>query len=374
MQSEYCLNVAILGAGVFARDAYVPAIRRVPNKVKLCAIWSRSQETTDILKDDAKSFIPEVKLYHGDDGLTKILEDQTIRAVIVVLPVQVQLQVTLRALHAGKHVLQEKPFAATVKEAQEALRKYNQLACQPVWGLAENYRSEKVFKSAANVVPMLGSIIKLDLVADMPMNMTNKYYNSKWRRDTVGCPGGFLMESSVHFIAAVRLLARAGGLGEAAHASGVAGHFDSNLPAPDSLTGWLEFENGGTCSLSISFASASMRFSVSVTGRLGTMEIKRGGWGSGPGEYTLSYKLVSGTSATEKMGFSGIDDELHAFVSLVSSAEPNAGAAVRDEADMAYQISVTEGAQDLCCMESLLRSSAKMSCVVDIPKLGQKPA
>ncbi len=47
-------------------------------------------------------------------------------------------------------------------------------------------------------------------------------------------------------------------------------------------------------------------------------QIKRGGWGSGPGEYTLSYKNVSnGTSATERMGFSGIDDELDAFVSLV---------------------------------------------------------
>ncbi len=54
----------------------------------------------------------------------------------------------------------------------------------------------------------------------------------------------------------------------------------------------------------------------------------------------------------------------------MTSAEANEGpSAVRDIADMAYQISVTEGAQDLCCIESLLRSSATMSRAVEIPKL-----
>lgn len=39
------------------------------------------------------SFNQEITLYHGDEGLNKVLEDAKIRAVIIVLPVQVQLQV-----------------------------------------------------------------------------------------------------------------------------------------------------------------------------------------------------------------------------------------------------------------------------------------
>ena len=48
-------------------------------------------------------------------------------------------------------------------------------------------------------------------VCDMPMTAQNKYYGSGWRRDAGRCPGGFMMESSVHFLAALRMLARAGG-------------------------------------------------------------------------------------------------------------------------------------------------------------------
>ncbi len=48
-------------------------------------------------------------------------------------------------------------------------------------------------------------------VCDMPMNVKNKYFNSSWRRNDAHCPGGFMMESSVHFLAALRMLAAAGG-------------------------------------------------------------------------------------------------------------------------------------------------------------------
>jgi hypothetical protein len=42
--------------------------------------------------------------------------------------------------------LQEKPFASTVKDAQEALLQYRQLVSPPVWGLAENYRSKYILR------------------------------------------------------------------------------------------------------------------------------------------------------------------------------------------------------------------------------------
>ena len=106
-----------------------------------------------------------------------------------------------------------------------------------------------MFREAAALVPRLGSLVKLDLVrpsrhtcchvqhqvphpsavfanmslchqverhlalqvCDMPMNAKNKYFDSSWRRNDAHCPGGFMMESSVHFLAALRMLAAAGG-------------------------------------------------------------------------------------------------------------------------------------------------------------------
>lgn len=53
----------------------------------------------------------------------------------------------VRALHAGKHVLQEKPIASSVAAASPALVDYHRSLKQLpaknqslVWALAENYR------------------------------------------------------------------------------------------------------------------------------------------------------------------------------------------------------------------------------------------
>lgn len=57
------------------------------------------------------------------------------------------------------------------------------------------------------------------------------------------------------------------------------------------------------------------------------------------------------------------------MVLQVNSCKISKAAAIDQDEDMSYRISVTEGAQDLCCMESLLNSSKRLSCVVDIPQM-----
>lgn len=43
------------------------------------------------------------------------------------------------------------------------------------------------------------------------MTPDNKYYDSQWRRDASGMPGAYLTEGGVHFVAALRMAARAAG-------------------------------------------------------------------------------------------------------------------------------------------------------------------
>ena len=123
----------------------------------------------------------------------------------------------MRALKAGKHVIEEKPVAETVEEAISSIKEYrsSQLTQQSVggaclWMLAENYRYEQVpngwlfihvafpvwmpvhsyvfslglstshdawqvFHEAVAVAPwLLGTPIKLDLVVNLPMDVNNK--------------------------------------------------------------------------------------------------------------------------------------------------------------------------------------------------------
>jgi predicted dehydrogenase len=185
------------------------------------------------------------------------------------------------------------------------------------------------------------------------MNLQNKYFNSDWRRNDEHCPGGFMMESSVHFIAALRMLAAAGGAsllyapqdthvierkavvklnntqmplaviqpadmtsnahphpkhacmfkaperdalmlstgqiadthgtdsvqlgtagaGEARQAWAHSSHANPELPSPDTLVGGLVFDAAVAATVSISFAAAQVRFSLSVVGTEGSLEV-----------------------------------------------------------------------------------------------------
>ena len=197
--------------------------------------------------------------------------------MLVVLPVDAAPEIALRFLAAGKHVLQEKPAAPDVATAVAALQRHAALPPpRALWAIAENYRSERVFRNAAAVLAggALGDIVKLDLAADMPMNAANKYFGSTWRRDAAACPGAFLMDSSVHFVAALRALAAVAGLGEAAHAAGRAYSTTGALPPPDALVGFVGFQGGRGATVSISFGCALPRFSLAATGTRGALEVR----------------------------------------------------------------------------------------------------
>lgn len=47
------------------------------------------------------------------------------------------------------------------------------------------------------------------------------------------------MDSSVHFVAALRMLAHAAGCGEAVAASALSAHARPELSPPDSIAGWV---------------------------------------------------------------------------------------------------------------------------------------
>lgn len=371
------IQLALLGAGLFTKDAYIPLCRRHAGAVQIRALWSRSATATSSLLPVIQEFSAEVKGYHGDDQLEHLLRDSSIDAVAIVLPVQVMLQVAIRCLKAGKHVLQEKPVAQSVEAVKAAIIEHQQHHDQPVWALAENYRSEQGFRKAGQLIHQLGSIIKLDLIADMPMNSSNKYFGSQWRRDSQGCPGGFVTDSSVHHIAALRALGTAAGLGEVVTASATALSVSEELPPPDTLVGTVKFASGTPAGVSITFAGSVLRFSLSVTGTKGSLEVLRGGWQGSKAGYTLSYQTTSSNGPQiEQIPFSGLDDELTAFIHQVEERRHGATAGRADavHADAVYRTAVEEGARDLAVIEALRQSSQDGSRRVNVIEIPSRPA
>lgn len=137
------VKAALLGGGLFATNSYVPSLALVPG-LSVSTIWSRSPESASKLAAKAKetglpnSASPEVK--SGPEGLDEILNDDTIKAVIMVLPLGVQPDIIRKAWKAGKHVISEKPVGRNVEEATELVEEYEREWAPKgiVWRVAES--------------------------------------------------------------------------------------------------------------------------------------------------------------------------------------------------------------------------------------------
>lgn len=110
------MNVGILGAG-FMGGTHARGYAKIDG-VKIAAISSRSLA-------NAKKLTDELGGRATTDDIS-ILQDPEIDAVSIALPTYLHKPMLLAALHAGKHVLLEKPFALTVADCDEMIAVWQQ--------------------------------------------------------------------------------------------------------------------------------------------------------------------------------------------------------------------------------------------------------
>lgn len=109
MDASGKIRLAILGCGAITRCAHLPVTVAHP-EVRLTALVDSDLKRAEAL---ANAFRVECKLVRD---AREILPD--VDAVINALPNHLHVSVSLQALHAGVHVLCEKPLALTVAEAR----------------------------------------------------------------------------------------------------------------------------------------------------------------------------------------------------------------------------------------------------------------
>ncbi len=100
------IGVGVIGFGLAARVFHCPFVSAVPG-LRLRAIVSRSG-------DAAASAYPEAAVYRSAGEL---LQDSDVQLVVVATPNETHFALARQALEAGKHVVIDKPFAATSTEA-----------------------------------------------------------------------------------------------------------------------------------------------------------------------------------------------------------------------------------------------------------------
>jgi len=102
------IGVGVVGFGLGGRVFHAPFVSAVPG-LRLVAILQRSG-------NEAAKAWPAAKIVRS---LDELLGDAAIEVVVVSTPNETHFRMAMAALEAGKHVVIDKPFAATSEEAAE---------------------------------------------------------------------------------------------------------------------------------------------------------------------------------------------------------------------------------------------------------------
>jgi len=325
MSAHTPIRLALIGAGIFARDTHLPALAALGDLFHVSAVYSRTLANAEALA--ARLPAPAV----ASDDLDAVLARDDVEAVNIVLPIPQLPDAVRRALDAGKHVISEKPVAPDVATGRALLAHYAEHADR-VWMVGENYRYEPTYLRAAEIVAS-GAIGRPGVAVwpiQIDMTPSNKYYHTAWRRSNT-FPGGFLLDGGVHHAAALRLI-----LGEIASVSAIAGSIRSDLPPWDTLQAALAFASGTTGVYSLTYAQAApWEPALDIVGDAGALRVRLG-----------ALELTSGgaTQRSELPAPRGVVEELRAFAAAIRDGAPHRNAPA-------------QAVQDVAVIEAMLRSA-----------------
>lgn len=108
------LNVALCGAGGFAKGMHIPNMKKMGDKLKLYAVQSRTGANAQALA------VKEGAAYSTTD-YSRILSDPKVDMVMICTRHNLHAQMIVQALEAGKAVFVEKPMALTLDETEKVM-------------------------------------------------------------------------------------------------------------------------------------------------------------------------------------------------------------------------------------------------------------
>ncbi|GAB90844.1 Gfo/Idh/MocA family protein [Gordonia rhizosphera] len=184
------LRVGIIGCGNVALNFHVPAYQAVPAHFTVAALADPTPERLELGRTTAG--LAAERVY--TDALDLIARDD-IDVVDVCTPQHLHRDIVVAAARAGKHILCEKPLAATPADAQAMVEAADD--ADVVLGVVHNYLFFPEVVAARRLIDSgaLGDVrtVVVDMlgVVDSP-GATG--YQPRWRHDPAAAGGGVLMD------------------------------------------------------------------------------------------------------------------------------------------------------------------------------------
>ncbi|KAJ5665026.1 uncharacterized protein N7477_007474 [Penicillium maclennaniae] len=226
-------NVGVIGYGFSAKIFHIPFVKQIP-ELKLYAIVQRTPKAND----DAEKDHPGVKSFRTTDDMVK---DPAVDVVIVTTAPDSHFDQCKLALEAGKHVVCEKPFTPTHKEAEELVaiaNKQNKLLA-----VYQNRRWDADFVTLSKLVKngSLGRISEFETHFDRHRPEEPAAESHKWKNKVI--PGGsaiydlgtHLLDQAVHLLGLPKRVTAFIGSARASNSSGFEDSFTVLLHYPNNL-------------------------------------------------------------------------------------------------------------------------------------------
>lgn len=235
------VKLGYIGTGIAARELHWPAILQLGEKFSIQAVCNRTRSKAE----DFARLTNATRIY---DTVDELLNDDTVEAVVIAAPIELNYSLVKQALEYRKHVMVEKPLAASVEEARELLNLEKQT--DKVILLAENFRYHPAFREIAKIIAQgqIGEVFSFFWNGYGRLIPGDKYATA-WRLNNQ-YPGGYVMDSGIHNVAAIRLL-----FGELVKSDSKTQSVNAEIGTIDTLNSLFTLETGVAGQLNLCFSA-----------------------------------------------------------------------------------------------------------------------
>lgn len=296
------MRIGVLGAARIAPAALMrPA--RVVDGVEVAAVAARDPARAAAFA--ARWGVPTVHRSYAE-----LVEDPSLDAVYVPLPNGLHAHWTLAALHAGKHVLCEKPFTANAAQARAVEAAAAGLTVMEAF----HYRYHPLARRMVDIVHSgeLGEVERIETAMCFPLP---RFTDIRYRYDLAG---GALMDAGCYAVHGLRSLAPEEPT--VVRARPLTLRRDPRVDR--AMTADLRFPRGGTGRIRTSmWSSTLLRVRAEVVGERGRMVVTNYAVPQLPHRFTVT---VGGRERRERFtGASTYVHQLRAFVAAVRGEPTN---------------------------------------------------
>lgn len=196
------IRLGVIGTGLAWERLHYPALQQLQDKYEIVALANRTRL-------DAENFAQKINLDQKNvyDNYKEMLKRDDIDAVDILVPIEMNYEISADVANANFNFICEKPMAPDMEQAGrflELVRKKRNLKIM----IAENYRYDEEHNKIKQLVNegKIGSVVYFikNNVTCFPCGMSqDTYAGTEWRQHPK-FPGGAFLDAALHDLAGIR--------------------------------------------------------------------------------------------------------------------------------------------------------------------------